>query len=260
MNKYSQEYIITNGEMDINYRLKPISVIMYVQDCFARYMTYKHLAAFDIVDKNLYWIVSEFNIDFIKELPFWSEKIEVTAWISEISKIKIYVDFELSYNKETFAKGNSCWIILNSETKRPVTTEIITDKIEVCPDLAIGGHKTARTCKINEKIKEITHQTNLSDIDFNNHVNNKSYINIADSSSTQDFKESHIIKYLSVKFNKETYLGDTLVCSTYTTDKENTYIHEIEKDNVSVCEIITSWIDTKKHNQILDFDLDVRLE
>ena len=91
MDKYCQKYIITNDCMDINYRLTPISAIMYFQDCFARYMTLNNLAAFDIVDDNLYWIVSEFNIEFCSELPFWSEEIEVSAWVSEITKLKIFI-------------------------------------------------------------------------------------------------------------------------------------------------------------------------
>ena len=111
MNKYTQKYYITNDAMDINYRLKPISVIMYFEDCVARYMTLKNLAAFDIVGEHLYWVVSDFNLKFEKELPFWSEPIEITVWVSEISQLKVYVDFELKHNN---SKGmSSMHILLN---------------------------------------------------------------------------------------------------------------------------------------------------
>ena len=258
MKKYSQKYLITNDSMDINYRLRPISAIMYFQDCIARYMTVKNLAAFDIVGKHLFWIVSEFNIQFEKELPFWSEEIEVITWVSEVSKLKVYIDFELKHNDEIFAKGNSLWFILNSETKRPTIADNLFGSEEIITETALGEHQKFQTAALKEKIQETTHKTNLSDLDFNYHVNNKSYINLAEKTCSEDFKKSHTLKKLSVKYNKESFLGDTLVCSTYTTNEEQTLVHKIERDGVSVCDLSTCWIDKIKETPILDVELSVR--
>ena len=258
MNKYSQKYHIIQGEMDANYRLKITSAIMYSQDCFARYLTSKNLGAFDLKKQNLCWIISEFDIRFFDELPFWSEQIEVTTWVSEISRLKIFVDFEIKYNNVPFAKGNTCWILLNYETRRPAATDIIANQIEICPELTIGEHKKFKLSEIKEKTNEFAYKTNLSDIDFNNHVNNRSYINIAGSSATEEFESTHIIKRLAAKFNRESFLNDTLICSTYNTDEENTYVNKIEKDGSFICDIITSWAKTDKRNNILDCDLAVR--
>lgn len=258
MNKYSQKYHIVQGSMDADCRLEINSAIMYSQDCFARYLTSKNLAGFDIKKQNLCWVISEFDIHFLEELPFWSEEIEVITWASEISRLKVLVDFEMRYNNVPFAKGNACWLMLNTETRRPASTEFIIDKIEICPELAIGEHKKFQVGNLKEKIQEFVHKTNLSDIDFNNHVNNRSYINIAGASATEEFKNTHIIKRLAAKFNRESFLNDTLTCSAYTTDADNTYVHKIEKDGTSVCDIITTWAKIDKHNNILDCDLAVR--
>ncbi len=258
MNRYSQKYTTVQSEMDINYRLKTISAVMYSQDCFARYLTSKNLAAFDIKKQNLCWIISEFDIHFLDDLPFWSEQIEVTTWVSEISRLKIFVDFEIKYNNIPFAKGNTCWLMLNIETRRPAATDFLIDKIEICPEFAIGEHKKFKLENIKEKINEFSYKTNLSDIDFNEHVNNRSYINIAGASVTEEFKNTHIIKRLAAKFNKESFLNDILTCSAYKTDEDNTYIHKIEKDGISVCDIITTWAKTDERNNIADFDLAVR--
>ena len=258
MCKYTEKYLITNDTMDINYRLRPISAIMYFQDCIARYLTTKNLAAFDVIKDNLYWILSEINIQFEKELPFWSEPIEVSTWISEVSKLKVIVDFELKHRNQIFAKGNSNWFILNTETKRPVTTEYVKDKVEIYPDFALGEHKKFHLETLKEKIKETTHITNLSDIDFNYHVNNKSYINLAEVTVDDDFKKTHTLKKLSVKYNKETFLGDVLICSTYTTESSDILIHKIEKEGVSVCDISSYWTDKIKETPVSDFNLSVR--
>ena len=64
----------------------------------------------------------------------------------------------------------------------------------------------------------------------------------------------------NIKFNRESFLGDVLICSTYKTDKENIYVHKITKDGESVCDIQTAWINKTKDEQILNYDLNVKHE
>ena len=255
MGKYLQEYIITNDCMDINYRLKPISVIMFFQDCFARFLTTKNLAAFHVIKQNLYWVVSEFNIEFLGDLPFWSEEISVEIWISELSKLKIYADFKLSYKGEIFAKGNSCWYILDTDTKRPVSTDRIKDKIGVVSEFALGEHKKTGIENCFEKLNEISHTINISDIDFNNHVNNKSYINLAEASFDEDYRCTHSIKNMHVKFVKESFLKDNLTCSLYKTGSPDYFVNKITKDGSDILYMTTQWNKITAQKTINDIDL-----
>lgn len=247
--------------MDINeYTIRPISVIMYLQDAFARFCATKKMAAYDLFEPNQYWIVTEFNIDFIDNLPYWSEEIEVSIWISEISKIKIYTDYEIRYKNKTFAKGNALWFIIDRTTKRPVKTDVVAERFEVVNNLVLGEHKKFVLSESKEQVREIKHTNNLSDLDFNNHVNNKSYINLAEMTSNDEFKSKHVLTSLNIRFNRETFLGDTLTCTTYKTEKENQYSHIIEKDGVSVCDISTTWKEKTPRLSIVDYDMDVKSE
>lgn len=259
MDKYTKKYNVILDNMDLfEYRLRPISAIMYIQDAFARLCGTKRLAAYDLFATNQYWIVTEFNIDFLDELPFWSEEITVNIWISEITKLKIYSDYEIIYKNKPFAKGNALWFIIDKETKRPVKTDIAAKKFSVCDELALGAHKKFILPDKKEKVSEIIHTNNLSDIDFNKHVNNKSYINLAEMTANDEFRKTHTLKSLNIRFNKETFLGDTLTCSTYKTSVENIYTHVIEKDGVSVCDISTSWVNKEIKSYIVDYDLEVK--
>ena len=261
MEKYSKKYNVILDNMDIiEYRLRPISAIMYLQDAFARYCATKKMAAYDLFATEQYWIVTEFNIDFIDNLPFWSEEIEVRIWISEISKIKIYTDYEILYKDKVFAKGNALWFVIDKHSKRPAKTDTVSERFAVCSELAYDEHKKfVIPCK-TEKLNEIEHINNLSDLDFNKHVNNKSYINIAEMTMDREFKKTHKLKKLNIRFNKETFLNDKLICSTYKTDVENQYIHTIEKDGISVCDISTLWSEQQEQETIVDYDLDVKNE
>lgn len=258
-NKYKKTYNVILDNMDLyHYRLKPISAIMYLQDAFARYTATKGMAAYDLFAYNQYWIVTEFNMEFTDNLPFWSEEFTVEIWISELSKLKIYTDFKLYYKDKVFTKGNALWFIIDKETKKPVKTDMVSNRFEIFDELVLGEHKKFALPLTTNKYKEIEHTNNLSDIDFNNHVNNKSYINLAENTAPEDFKRTHSLKSLSIKFNRETFLKDTLTCSTYYTDAPDSFVHIIEKDGVSVCDITTNWSKSSETETIVDYNLDIK--
>ena len=261
MNKYKKSYNIILDNMDLfEYRLRPISAIMYLQDAFARYTATQKMAAYDLFAKNLYWVVAEINMDFITPLPFWSEEITVELWFSEISKLKIYIDFNICYKDKVFAKGNSLWFLISKESQRPVKSDIVAEKFETNNELVLGEHKKFVMPNATEICTKIEHTINLSDIDFNNHVNNKSYINLAEMTAPDEFRKTHRLKNLHIKFNKETFLGDVLTCTTSRTDNYNQFIHIVEKDGVSVCDIATTWDEKIITENIVDYNLDVRNE
>ena len=259
MQKYSHTYNVILDNMDLfHYRLRPISAIMYLQDTFARYTATKKMAAYDLFATNQYWIITEINMEFTDVLPYWSEEIKAEIWISELSKLKVYTDFNIYYNDKVFAKGNILWFIIDKNSKRPAKTDVVAERFEVCNELVLGQHTKFVLPETKEKFNEIKHKINLSDMDFNKHVNNKSYINIAENTIPDEFKKNNIIKQLKVKFNKETFLGDILNCTTYKTDTEKLYVHKIEKDGVSVCDISTLWEEKANTSTIVDYPLKIK--
>lgn len=264
MKKYAKKYNVILDNMDlIEYRLRPISAIMYLQDAFARYTATKRMAAYDLFAKNLYWVVAEINMDFIDDLPFWSEEIKVELWFSEVSKLKIYIDFNIYCKDKVIAKGNSLWFLISRESQRPVKADEVAEKFEVVNEFVLGDHKKIILPKATEVCARIEHTNNLSDTDFNKHVNNKSYINLAEMTVPDNFRETRRLKNLHIRFNKETFLGDTLICMANRTEKPNQYIHKIEKDGISVCDIATTWLEVNKESNkqnIIEYDLAVKHE
>ncbi len=259
--KYTKKYNVILDNMDLfEYRLRPISAIMYLQDAFARYTATKKMAAYDLFATNQMWIVTEFNIDFVDNLPFWSEEIEINIWISEITKLKVYTDYEIKHKGQTFAKGNALWFIIDKETKRPAKTDVVAERFKICNELVLGEHKKFVLPPSSEIYTKIEHTNNLSDLDFNKHVNNKSYVNIAELTAPEEFRKTHKLKSLNIRFNKETFLGDTLVCTANRTETPYQFTHTIEKDGISVCDIATNWIAKEKEKTILEYNLNVKNE
>ncbi len=259
MQKYSHTYNVILDNMDLfNYKLRPISAIMYLQDAFARYTATKKMAAYDLFATNQYWIITEINMEFTDVLPYWSEEIKAEIWISELSKLKVYTDFKIYYKDKVFANGNILWFIIDKDSKRPAKTDVVAERFELCDELVLGQHTKFVLPEIKEKFNELTHKINLSDLDFNKHINNKSYINLAEMTAPDEFKKTHTVKNLKVKFNRESFLNDVLTCTTYTTNTENLYVHKIEKDGISVCDISTLWEEKTDTSTIVDYPLKIK--
>ena len=261
MQKYTKTYNVILDDMDLfEYRIKPLSLLGYLQDAIARFTATKGMAAYDLFPHNLYWVIAEFNIWFIEALPFWSEEIKVELWFSEISKIKMYIDYNIYYKDKVIAKGTSLWFIVSRETKRSVKTDMIAERFEVVNELVSGEHKKFVMPQTTEVYAKIEHTINLSDTDFNKHVNNKSYINIAKKIIPDEFRKTHRLKNLYIRYNKETFLGDTLICTANRTENPYQFTNIIEKDGVSVCDIATLWEEKTSKENIAEYNLDVKTE
>lgn len=258
MQKFSQSYYVTGHDMDLSYRMVPMSALAYFEDCFARYAASKFLAAFDIVDRGLYWIISEIDIRFEGDLPFWSESFQVDLWISEKSRIKIFCDFTMSYRGKVFARGNSCWVVMDKNRHRPYSTALLDGKMDVIEELAVGPHEKFGWNDSGNVLHTLAHQVNMGDIDFNRHVNNRTYLNLAVACHSETFGFDNTIKSIKVRFMQECFMGDTLVCTEYGLG-DNVCSYKLEKGDATVCNIILEWEALgEKQTAIEEYPLAVR--
>lgn len=258
MSRYSNTFNINVDNMyPYNYRLTPISLLMFVQDTFARFLTTKHLGAFHLISKNLIWVITEINIELVKELPFWTEDITVETWVSEISNLKVYIDYKVYHRGEIVARGNMLWLVIDKNSKKPCRTDEFVDRLKQYDELVLGKHAKFSLTEQKDKIVEISYTTNYADVDMNDHVNNRSYIRIAELTAPKSFEHTHMLRTLKIKFNKESFLGDVLTCTAYATETTNNYVHKITKDGVSIYDIETLWAERTDNTTIADCNLNL---
>lgn len=136
----------------------------------------------DMDTTHLSWIVLNWKLEVYKR-PKICETITVRTWAQEHSNIYANRDFEVfNENNEIVAKATSKFVILNTITGRP---EKLTEDV-------IGGYKSEpehknfpnyQFEKINEDelkfISKIEFKINKSMIDYNNHVHNTAYLDLA---------------------------------------------------------------------------------
>lgn len=244
MKTFQQQYTILASDMDITYHITPNAIMLYFQDCFARYLTSRRLAAFDIIKQNKIWVITDFEVNFKKEKPVWAEGITVELWFAEISSVRSYVDYRM-YDKtgEIFAEGSSCWVIIDSVTKRPFASlEMLNANGIFGADK--GKNKIAAPLS-NKKVfyQQVQHQVNVTDLDFNGHVCNRSYLSIAMSTAPIEFIKTTTPTRFTIKFVRESFMGEVLTCNvSKAEDKDYVYWHSIvNAQGKEICTIYSEW-------------------
>lgn len=242
--KFFKTYSLMLGDMDVNYQMTKIAAAKYFQETFARYCAKYNIAAFDVLKDGIIWVISDLKVEVTDKLPIWSENFSVYVWVSEITKMRTFVDFEIKCNEKTVAIGESCFYLLDEKSRRPLKSCDIVSVFDVIDEKVFGEHSKQNYQINGEKIAEKIYEITVNDLDFNFHVNNLSYLGICLRTLPVEFlKENQITSY-SVKFLKETYLGNKLGCELFNdNNKIIGRIYDIE-NNSDVCSVFAQY--TKK--------------
>ena len=247
METYQQSYSILASDMDITYHITPNAIMLYFQDCFARFLSSKRLAAFDIIKENLIWVISDFELNFVKERPLWSSDIKVNIRFSDISTVRIYVDYWISdKNDEVFAEGTSTWAIINSVTKRPFGAKVMLETGGITANGKVKETHIIPKTPQEEPFKEITHQVNVTDLDFNGHVCNRTYLSIGMGTVPLEFIKTYSPRYMHIKFNRESFFGETLTCKVIKGENETYWYDIINSKEKNICNIYVEWEDNQE--------------
>ena len=193
-NQYTHRYSLTAADMDTRYRMAPNAVLLYYQDCWARFIT-------------------EFNACFEQQTALWSDDIDVTVWNSEISTLRLYAEFRVRRTDGIeIAHGYGCWTLLDTDSHRLAPLTPIQQLIPILPEVTSDNHRKRRFSTDGTTLQQLEHRVNPINLDFNGHVNNRTYLSIAMQSADEPFMDAYAIRCLTIHWLKETFLGDTLLC------------------------------------------------
>jgi acyl-ACP thioesterase len=243
--KYSTTYPITSANMDADYRLTVDALLNYHESTIARYLTTLNLAAFDVQKQGRTWVISEINLDMPQPPTMWSEDVEMTVWVSEMSSLRVWFDFTARevHSGLITARGNSCWSLISMTERKPVSCEGVIPQTELVDELAAGPHKKRIRLNTSDAPSSVLgHEINLIDLDFNGHTNNRRYVSMALICFDKEFLDRHRPDSLSIRFLKESRMGDSIANYTYPTDDPFTYIGKVLNGQADeLCRVTSHW-------------------
>lgn len=257
--KYRTIYPITAAQINAQYRLTIDGLLTFHENTIARYLTSLGLAAFDMQKQDKTWVISEINLEMIEPPTMWSEEVEITVWVSEMSALRVWFDFtakEVHSGKMT-ARGNSCWSLISMSERKLVSCEGFIPEDELVKEFAAGPHRKRSVVKFAEEPTDtLLHTINLIDLDFNGHTNNRRYVQMALICFEPEFLRTHRPDFLNIRFIRESRSGDTIGNETHPTDDPATFVGQIMNGyGQELCRVSSHWVEKEALPDIADVNL-----
>ncbi len=212
---YTQHYMVSGADMDVDYRLTRTAAAKYFQETFARMCARHGQAAFDVSERGLLWVIAELHVEFPGAMPYWGEAFSVRVWMSEKGRIRSCCDFEILCGERLVARGESCWYLLNMASRRPSRSQDAVADFPQCGQKALEGGGGLPFVFEGEPVASHVHRVSVLDLDFNHHVNNLSYVGISLETVPAEYLDELNVDAYRVKFVQEARLGDELHCDVY---------------------------------------------
>lgn len=243
MQVFRYRYTVSFADIDPEYRMTINAVLCYFQDAIARFLTNGQVGPKDIIKNGLVWVITEFHSHVSGKMPVWPSSTEVEVWLSDITESRTHVDYRMKdENGEEYVSGTSTWAIIDTTTRRPIRCLALENLTRLHDTYDKVVHDRYRFPSYGQNISSIIHRVTVTDIDFNGHTNNQSYVRIATSMAPLEFSRNHSIKWLHVRFSRESFLNDELCCSLRQVDN-NSFTTTVTKNGQAdvVCQITSEW-------------------
>lgn len=233
------EYTIRGTEIDFNYRLKPYHMASYFQENFARFCADNQLAAYQLENRQITWVLADMQIELIRQIPFWRKQITVTSWHRQAKGLRLTHEYQAFCEGTEIARGTSTWLILHTQTRKPLPLAELDVAFHIHPNPPFGEFPRLHLENYPQQIAQAQQQVKSYDIDFNHHLNSVRYIAGAIETIPFAYREHSRCASIKVRYLQEVHLDEVLHGKTY--QAGHCFYHRIEHRGLLVCEINTQW-------------------
>ena len=238
---HNETYTVTTYQVDINGRVTVPVVCGMMQETASRYCYENEISLEHLNQKNLTWMIIKQYVEF-ESFPGWLDRINVSTWPRTLKGLRALRDYSVTDEKgKIIAKSTTNWVLLNTETRRPVKIDDVAQNLTTV-DKSVFGNEI----RINVNLPECEYQekhfnVRYSDLDINGHVNNIKYIEWCLDSVPADFQKSHTVKNLTIEFMQETYADDEVKVKT--AFSEDTSFFELINltRGQTICKVSMDW-------------------
>lgn len=200
--KYKGSCQVTIDKCAVNSKIRITDLLNLLQAVAGKHSDLGGMSYFDMQQNNQAWVLSSMRVE-IENLPKWHETIEIETWIETLAGIKTIRDFDVFLNDEKIIGGNSLWVVLNTEKRRPEAIAISHDHLEKYPEKKATLKKFSKIDLSQNAALVGHHKVVFSDLDALNHVNNVKYIEWCLDCLSIDILKKNRIKAIDINYLKE---------------------------------------------------------
>ena len=217
---YHQELKIPSYLCDIDDRLHLWAAVRLCQEVTEYHGTATGIGFKVLLSQNRAWIISRAYYD-IRRLPTAFEPVVFTTWSRGHNGLLAYRDYRvLTPAGEVLLTGTSYWAMIDMTRRRVLRLNELIEGYESHHECATEKTDIEKIAHLNPNEAQYAMQRAVSFgmLDHTRHVNNSEYIRLcSDLLHEHGFSTDHPFS-LTVNYNHETRLGDTLNAYGYSSD------------------------------------------
>jgi acyl-ACP thioesterase len=220
---WSESYEVRFGAIDKSDTMTLDAVLNSFQEAAISHAEKLGVGREAMASSNQAWILSRMSLE-INRRPKYGEIVTVSTWPRGGEKLFALRDFDIRDASDNPVIGaRSCWVIIDMEKRRPLRPQAIMDtmpqnggKDALLPDrtLAVAVEQRSSLEKIAER------QALYTDVDYNGHVNNISYIRWIEDTLDSSLLEKALRMRLDINYLNEVLADEiTEIWSEQITDE-----------------------------------------
>ena len=205
---FRREFVVDAAHADCFGRLKPSSILYFVQEVAGQHCQQLALDWDTMAEKNMFWAVIRHRV-VITRLPKAGEDIQLTTWPMPTTRTAypravLAVDSE---GKELF-RSVSLWVLMDMTTRAMVLPG--KSGVTVEGQILGGEIEPAGAMAAKERANSERRAVRYTDLDWNGHMNNCRYLDWVDDLTGSDFHQNHSVTEFSVCYFSEAREGEIL--------------------------------------------------
>ncbi len=235
MATFENKFEIGFREIDKNYRLSNRGVLRFLEDMAGQHSDCVGYGLKSIEQTSLTWVLLNWKVRVFSR-PKYGETIIAKTWARDTTKIHTFRDFEIyDTNHELVAIASSKWVLIDAKSMSllKISEDLIA---KYNPEMKkVFGEETElnKITPPTSYLSVSSYVVQRKDIDFNHHMHNTTYLDIAYESLPEDVYENATINNIEIMYKKEAKLGETIKCF-YTTLENSHYIVMKSEDEKSL--------------------------
>ena len=211
-NKFTRDFSISSFDLNPKGQARLTTMANFFQE-----MAYHHAGKLgfgyeDMNQRQIMWVLSRMRIR-INQYPVWDDLVQVETWHKGMDRIFGLRDFRVKDNNgNLLGIASSAWLILDSQTRRPVRHA--DDVLQQGQgDDSVFEEKLGKI-QLPDKMEMITRRAvRFSDLDIVGHVNNVKYMEwCIDAAMLQNDLQGEV-RQLEINFMHEALQGDEVIIS-----------------------------------------------
>ncbi len=231
LSTFSFNHDMAYYECDKRGRIRLVTLMNLMQDAAQTHVAKQGFSTVSMAKISRAWMANKYAIK-IKRPPKAGEKIMVSTWVSEISKITAMREFLI-----TDTRGN----VLVEAISKWVLVDVVRKKAVELPTVSLRTKTLFKSNFIQPAVQREDYKKKFTvyydNIDFNQHVNNSFYPLWASETISRDFRSTHSPEEIVISYKHEATYGEEIEVKTQI-DGQITY-HSIVSNGDKECARVT---------------------